>query len=214
MIAPRLIRILLADDHPVVRDGYRRLLEGTEDLRVVAEAGDADGTYAAYQQHRPDVVVLDLSMPGGGLDALRRIRARDPQARVLVFSMHDSEIMVRRAREAGALDYLVKHSCADELIDAVRRVASQRLLAAPERLPDGAAAAGAGAGDDPLRDLSPREFQIFQLLAEGQTLTEIAIALHISPKTANVHHAHIMQKLGLRNDAQLVRMAFLHQIVR
>jgi two-component system invasion response regulator UvrY len=212
MIAPRLIRILLADDHPVVRDGYRRLLEGTEDLRVVAEAGDADSTYAAHQRHRPDVVVLDLSMPGGGLDALRRIRAWDPQARVLVFSMHDSEIMIRRAREAGALDYLVKHSCADELIDAVRRVANQRLPVDPGRMPDSAVAGETG--DDPLRELSPREFQIFQLIAEGHALTEIAATLHISPKTANVHHAHIMQKLSLKNDAQLVRLAFQHQIVR
>jgi len=208
---PTCVRVLLADDHPVVRDGYRRLLDSTPDLRVVAEAGDGDGAYGAYQTHRPDVVVLDLSMPGGGLDAIRRIRARDPAARILVFSMHDSDTMIRRACDAGALGYLVKHSGAEQLITAVRQVAQGRSY----RHPTPASASGERQGTgDPARDLTAREFQIFQLIAEGQSLAEIATVLHISQKTVNVHHANIMAKLQLRSDAQLVRMAFLHGIVR
>ena len=206
----RVIRVLLADDHPVVRDGYRRLLESEPDLMVVAEAGDADATYLEFVRHQPDVLVLDLSMPGGGLDALRRILAREPAAKVLVFTMHDSEMMVRRVREAGALGYLAKHGSSDQLLAAIRRVARgdpyPSCSGDIERDPD-------VAGGNPAAALSPREFQIFLLIAEGHSLGDIAAALHISPKTANVHHANIMRKLGTRNDAQLVRLAFQYQLV-
>lgn len=205
------IRVLLADDHPVVRDGYRRLLESEADMRVVAEAHDADSAYQEFVRHRPDVLVLDLSMPGGGIDALRRIKAREPAARILVFTMHDSEIMIRRVREAGALGYLAKHGRSEELLAAIRQVALGKEYPgsqAPAEL------ANDIKGGDPAQALSPREFQIFLLIAEGQSLGEIAEALHISPKTANVHHGSIMKKLGIRNDAQLVRLAFQYQLAK
>ena len=206
----RQLRVLLADDHPVVRDGYRRLLHSTPDLRVVAEANDGDGAYAAYQEVRPDVVILDLSMPGGGLSVIRRIRARDTGARILVFTMHDSKVLMQRAREAGALGYLAKHCGAEQLIDAVRQVAESRPYVMPVQSPR---SDDTESSSDPVRDLTPREFQVFQLIAEGHTLSEIAVELHISPKTVNVHHANIMDKLHLKNDAQLVRLAFLYGIM-
>lgn len=211
----RPIHVLLADDHPVVRGGYRRLIEGHGDMCVVAEAGDGDAAYLAYQKHCPDVVVLDLSMPGGGLATLQRIRARDPEARVLVFSMHVSGTIMRRAREAGALGYLTKSSPAEQLVEAIRRVACGLTYDDPSMAADAADGDSGGSGSgDPTRALTPREFQIFKLLAEGQSLGEIAAALFISPKTANVHHGNIMRKLDIGNDAQLVRLAFHHQIIR
>jgi two-component system invasion response regulator UvrY len=118
------IRVLLVDDHPVVRDGYRRLLASTPDIRVEAEAGSGDEAYASYFRIRPDVLVLDLNLPGmSGLECIRKIRAKHPDAGILVFSMHDSPTMVSRALESGAAGYLSKSSAASEMIDAVRDVA-------------------------------------------------------------------------------------------
>lgn len=201
------IGVLLVDDHPVVRDGYRHLLEKTPDILVLAEAGDGETACALYEQIKPDVVVLDLSMPGmGGLEIIRRILSRDAAAHILVFSMHDSETLILRALKAGATGYLTKQSGMHQMMDAVREVARGKMFILSEHLQN-ILRQLAKPSDHPLQILSQREFQLFQLLAEGHSVVEIAAILSLSPKTVGVHHASIMKKLGLKNAAQLVRLA-------
>lgn len=207
------ITVLLVDDHPVVRDGYRRLLENTPDIQVVAEAGDGETGCQRYIEYAPDVVVLDLSMPGiGGMETIRRILARDPEARILVFSMHDSESLILRTLEAGAIGYLTKQGGMMQMVEAVRKVAQGKPFITAEHLSEIVRRRVLPEGD-PLHDLSSREFQLFQLFAEGHTAVEIAEMLSLSPKTVGVHHANIMRKLGLQNAVQLVRLAVRSNVI-
>ena len=200
------ITLLLVDDHPVVRTGYGRLLDAEADLRVVAEADSGEEGYRCYNEAHPDVVLLDLSMPGGGgLEALRRIIARDAEAKVLIFSMHESLHMVERAIDAGARGYLTKSSPAERLLEAVRRVAAGEIYLDAEALSH-IVRKGQRSGS-PIDQLSPREFQVFELAARGRTAVEIAEALTISRNTVGVHHANLMKKLALRNQAELVHLA-------
>ncbi len=206
--ASERISVLLVDDHPVVRDGYRRMLENTSEICVVAEAGDGETACAAYVKLKPDVVILDLSMPGiGGLETIRRLKTLDPAARILVFTMHDNETVIRRTLEAGAVGYLTKASGMGQMVEAVRKVAMGTRFIDSTQIGGLIHNAISGASTGPLRTLSAREFQLFQRFAEGQSVAEIAAALSISPKTVGVHHANIMKKLDLQNAAQLVRLA-------
>jgi len=212
--SPQLITVMLVDDHPVVRDGYRHLLESTPDIRVVAEANDGEEACVLYEQHMPDVVILDLSMPGiGGLETLRRIKAKNPAIHILVFSMHDSETLVLRSLEAGATGYLTKQGGVAQMVEAVRLVARGALFVDSKYVPD-LINQRLSPTEDPLQALSTREFQIFQMLAEGHSVSDIAVMLSISPKTVGVHHAHIMRKLRLHNAAQLVRLAFRCNVIK
>jgi DNA-binding NarL/FixJ family response regulator len=208
-----MIRVLLADDHPVVRAGYRRLLEQAGDIRIVAEAGDGDAACAAWVLHTPDVLVTDLSMPGGGgLDLIRRVLLRDAAARVLVFSMHDGAMLVRRAFELGARGFLTKASPPDSLVLAIRALhAGQRHLG-PDLDPallsrDPQDEAGRLAG------LSAREFEVFRLLAQGQTAAECAQLLCLSPKTVANHQTLIKEKLGVTTSAALAHLALRHRVI-
>jgi DNA-binding NarL/FixJ family response regulator len=206
-----VIRLLLVDDHPVVRSGYQRLLELAGDMSVVAQAGAADEAYRLFVQHRPDVTVTDLAMPGsGGLELIRRLRERAAEARVLVFSMHDTETLVRRALELGACGFVSKSSAPDCLIDAVHCVtAGRRYLGPglPQRLLDGAAAA------DRFAALSAREFEVFRQLARGESLADCARSLHLSPKTVANHQSSIKDKLGVSSVAALVHLAIRHGVI-
>ena len=208
-----MIRVLLADDHPVVRSGYLRLLDQAGDIQVIAEAGDADAAYAAFIAHRPDVLVTDLAMPaGGGLELLRRVLLRDAQARLLVFSMHDAPVLVRRALQAGARGFLTKASAPECLVDAVRELnAGRRYLGRElsptllERDPHDEA--------DRLAELSAREFEVFRLLAQGHSAGACAEVLKLSPKTvANLQTAN-KDKLGVATSAALVHLAIRHQVI-
>jgi two-component system invasion response regulator UvrY len=208
------ISVLLVDDHPVVRDGYRRMLENTPEIRVIAEAGDGETACAAYAELKPDVVILDLTMPGiGGLETIRRLIAVDPSARILAFTMHDSETMIRRTLEAGAVGYLTKASGMGQMVEAVRTVAQWKPYIDPTHVTAVARSVISGVSAGPLQILSAREFQLFQRFADGQSAAEIAAALRISPKTVGVHHANIMRKLDLQNAAQLVRLAIRCNVV-
>lgn len=203
----RGISILLVDDHPVVRQGYRRVLEHQDDFSVVAEADNAASAYRAFKSHQPDVVVMDISMPGAsGLEAIRNIRGRDADARILVFSMHSEAAQVKAAFGAGASGFVTKGSEPAELIAAIRSVARgehamsddvARVLAMESLVPTRSA----------LDQLGEREIEILRQLAAGSTKEQIAANLHLSTKTVQNYHYLIKAKTGMRTDAQLVRLA-------
>jgi DNA-binding NarL/FixJ family response regulator len=205
MTAP--IRVLLVDDHAVVREGYRRLLEATAGIRVIAEAGSGEEAYACFVQLDPDVIVMDITLPGiSGLEALRRILGRQPSARVLMFSMHEDPVFVARALEGGALGYLTKASAPDLMVRAVQAIAAgQRFVPAElSRMVQGSAR---GAGRQSLGSLTEREFETLRLLAAGHGLTQIATLLCVSGKTVANYQTSIRQKLGCDNAMQLLRIA-------
>lgn len=212
------ISILLIDDHPVVRTGYRRLLESTPDMRVVAEADSGEKGYQLYVEHQPDVTILDLNMPGiGGLETIRRIKAYNPAAGILVFSMLNNIMMAQRSFEAGARGFISKQSGISEMIHAVQQVNSGKKYIESEL----AAAQAMNVINEAPRDasksaidrLTKREFQIFKLIAEGNSTAQIAKKLTISHKTVGVHHANLMRKLHLQNSAQLIRAALDYQVI-
>lgn len=207
------IRVFLVDDHPVVRDGYKRLLDNIPDIVVVAEANSGEEACDQYNQVHPDVVVMDLSMPGiGGIETISRLRAKDPDAHILVFSMHDSPIIISRAVQAGARGYLTKSSAAMQLVDAVRSVAQGKPFLNHNSVPSIMEKLN-GNVDDPIGVLSKREFEVFCRLAAGHSVAEIAEQLSISPKTAGVHQTNIMHKLELRNIAELTRLAIRSGVI-
>ena len=175
-----MIRVLLVDDHPVVRAGFCRLLEQAGDIKVVAEAGDGDAGYAAFVEHAPEVVVSDLSMAGGGgFDLIRRVLVRDPDARILIFSMHDGALLVRRALAAGARGFLTKASAPECLVSAIRALRDGKRYLAPG-LSLGGAQGDAASDAERLAALSGREFDVFRLLAAGRTAAECGQELNLS----------------------------------
>lgn len=208
-----MIRVLLADDHPVVRSGYLRLLEQAHDIRVVAEAATGEDAYAAFVADPPDVLATDLAMPGGGgLELIRRVLLRAPAARILVFSMYDSPPLVRCALEAGARGFLTKAAAPQSLVDAVRALhAGQRYLGAD--LAPGLLQRDPAREAERLADLSLREFEIFRLLAQGHSLAECAQALKLSPKTVSNHQTVIKDKLGVTTSAALAHLAIRHRVI-
>ncbi|MCQ9374096.1 response regulator transcription factor [Methyloversatilis sp. XJ19-13] len=209
-----MIRLLLVDDHAVVREGYRRLLEQRGDLRIDAEAATAGEALVAFRNVGPDVVILDLSLPDmGGVELIRRLLQRESRARILVFSMHRDPLFATQALRAGALGYVTK-SCAPEvLIKAVYQVAARQRVFSPDIAPDIALALLSDI-DNPLDALSPREFEVLRLLLDGRSAEEIGQSLHISPKTAQNTHYQIKAKLGVKSDIDLMRLAIKWKLVR
>lgn len=210
----RKISVLLVDDHPVVRAGYRRLLESTTDIFVIADASDGKTGCNLFIKYKPDVVVLDLKMPGiDGLETLRRIKAKNPDARILVFSMYSNQILMRRALQAGATGYLSKQSGLDQMIDAVRQVRKGKVYIDKKLSRDLGDIVFDGSPKDLTEFLTKREFQLFKLLAEGNTVKEIAETLSISPKTVGVHQVNIMKKLKIHSIAKLVHLAIRCHVI-
>jgi DNA-binding NarL/FixJ family response regulator len=200
-----MIRILLVDDHPVVRAGCQRLLEQDGDARVVAQAGTVDEAWGLYRCHDPDLTITDIAMPGsGGLELLRRLRALRSDARVIVFSMHDSEMLIERAFELGAGGFVAKSCSPEQLVDAVHRVMQGRRYVSPGLSPGFVPGAGM---PHALRSLTQREFEIFRLIARGESPAGCARALHLSPKTISNHQSVIKEKLGVSTSAGLVHIA-------
>jgi two-component system invasion response regulator UvrY len=197
---------LLADDHAVVREGYRRLLEESGRITVVGEAASAAEAYQQFCALEPDVVVMDIALPGvSGIEGMRRILARKPGARVLMFSMYEDAIFVRRALDAGACGYLTKASAPRTLVEAVDAVASgKRYLSRDISHPAESVLAGEGSGAS---SLSAREFEILKLLAQGSSVAEIAEALGLNQKTVANHQSSIKQKLDVTSATQLMRAA-------
>ena len=201
------ISILLVDDHPVVRQGYRRVLEHQSDFRVVAEADNAASAYGAFKQHSPDVVVLDISMPGAsGLEAMRNIRLRNSRARILVFSMHSEAVLVKAAFDAGASGYVTKSNEPAALIRAIRSVArGERAMS--DDVAHILAAESLAPARSALDHLGEREIEILRQFAAGSTTKQIASNLNLSIKTVQNYHYLIKARTGMRTDAQLVRLA-------
>lgn len=207
-----MIEILLLDDHAVVRAGYKRLLDAEPGFRVVAEAAGADEAYACLLRQRLDVAVVDLSLrDGSGLEAIRRMLARQPDLRVLVLSMHHHPAFATQATRAGALGYLTKNSEPAEVIDAIRQVAAGRRVLSADMAQ--AVARQALAGDALMARLTPREFEVLRLAVQGESTTCIAESMHLSPKTILNHLSLIRQKLDADNDFKLLRVAARHGLV-
>jgi two-component system response regulator NreC len=206
----RPIRIVIADDHAVVRSGLKLLLDAEPDFEVVAEAGDAEAAQRYVRGHHPDVLVLDLNMPGGSsLEAIPVIRERSPETQIVVLTMQEEPAFARHALGAGAIGYVLKEAADDELVQAVRRAAAGEQYLNP-RL---GARVAAEPPPGPPDDLSEREVDVLRLIALGHTNAEIAGQLYLSVRTVETHRAHIQQKLGLSTRAELVRYALERGLV-
>lgn len=207
------IRVILVDDHNVVRSGLRRLLELSSDIKVVAEASSGEQACQIHADFEADVLVMDLSMPGiGGLEALRRILAVDPKAKVIIFTMHENTVFATQVLSVGARGYVAKSSLADDLLLAVREVAAGKTYISPATAQKIALQTISGEYD-PIKQLSSREFEVFSLLAEGISIDDIAKNINISQKTAANYQTNIRQKLGISNAVELVRMAIRHGVI-
>ncbi|WP_374244881.1 response regulator [Zoogloea sp.] len=198
------LTVILADDHAIVRMGFRLLLEGVG-ARVLAEADSGEAAQRLFAEHAPDVLVMDLSMPGcGGLSALERILARAPGARVLIASAHADALTAERALKAGAAGYLCKRSPPDELLRAVGLVAAGQAYIDPEIA---AVLRRADRPEHPAEALTDKEFHVFLQLAQGRSVAEVADTFHLSPNTVGTHLYRIKQKLGIQNMAELAMAA-------
>jgi two-component system invasion response regulator UvrY len=201
------VTVLLVDDHAVVREGYRRLLENCASIRVVGEAADAQAAYMAWQQHCPQVTVMDIALPGAsGIEALRRIRARDAEARVLMFSMYEDPVFAARALQAGARGYVTKAAAPKVLVEAVLAVAAGQPYIVPGVAQELALRSVAAAGDA-AGQLSPREFEVLRMLVDGKPVGEIARILGLTAKTVANHQSALRQKLGAGTAVQLLQAA-------
>jgi DNA-binding NarL/FixJ family response regulator len=210
------ISVLLADDHAVLRDGLKVLLQAQADIRVVGLAADGREAVATAAQLQPDVVVMDISMPDmNGVEAARRICAARPQTRVVMLSMHADAEHVYRALEAGATGYLLKNSAGSELVAAVRAVhAGRRYLTGQINDMVIAGYVGDKRAESPLDSLSKRERDILQLLVDGRSNREAAELLHISVKTVETYRSRMLQKLGISNMAELMKFALTHGLTQ
>lgn len=207
------IRIMLVDDHAIVREGYRSLLQKQPGMKVIAEAADGEEAYARFQQTPADVTIMDLSMPGqGGLEAIARISRRLPGAAVLVFTMHQHAAFAVQAFRAGARGYVTKSSPPDVLIRAVYDVAQGRQALSPD-IAQALALSKLGGENSGLSELTVREFEILRMLCEARAIEDIASTLHISPKTVSNCHYQIKRKLSVGSDIELAHLALRLKIV-
>ena len=209
-----MIRVLLVDDHAVVRTGFRLLLQSLAEISVVAEAESGEAACQRFFELTPDVVVLDLAMPGmGGLEALRRIRARHPEARVLALSAHDDPMHARRALREGAMGFLSKRSAPEALVEAVTAVAAGRRYIDMSLAQKLALAEIEGTAKPPIEQLSEREFDVFIRLARGATVQKIAEDLKLSASTVGTHLYNIKQKLQVGNQSELTLLAIRNGLI-
>ena len=209
----KTINVMLVDDHAVVRMGFRMLLEATEDICVVAEAESAEVAYQQIATTQPDVIVMDISLGGTmGVEATRRIVARDKHARVLGLSSHEDPSYVRYMLKAGALGYLSKRTAPDELIHAIRQVNEGRMYI-DSHLSQRMALEEFNGEKSPIEVLSEREFGVFIQLAKGASVNQIAELLNISPRTVGTHLYNVKQKLGVANQAELTLIAVRHGLI-
>jgi two-component system invasion response regulator UvrY len=209
-----MIRVMLVDDHAVVRTGFRLLLQSSKDIEVVAEAESGELACQRYAELTPDVTVMDIGMPGmGGLEAIRRIRARHPRARVLALSAHDDAIHASKALSEGAMGFLSKRTAPEILLEAVTQVAAGKRYLDSNVALKLALGELDGSAKSPVERLSEREFEVFMRLARGETVPRIAEDLRLSASTVGTHLYNIKQKLGVVNQAELTLIAIRHQLI-
>jgi DNA-binding NarL/FixJ family response regulator len=204
-----MTRIVLADDHKIVRDGLKRILAATPDLQVAAEAADGDALLALVKAGEYDVAVVDMSMPGlAGIALIKRLKLEKPKLRILVLSMHGEQQYAARALKAGAAGYLNKDSAAELLVGTIRKIAAGGV-----HIGEAAAASLVAADKSPHEALSDREFEVLRFLVDGLGPTEIGERLHLSVKTVSTHKTRILEKLNLGSTAELVRYALENKLV-
>lgn len=206
------IRVLLADDHAMVRDGLKALLQASADIKVVDAASNGRESVRLVLELKPDVVIMDIAMPDlNGIEAARLLRVRCPETRIIMLSMHSSSEHVYRALEAGAAGYLLKESAGEEAVSAVRAVyAGRSYLSRALDTPEQRANVGADHRTSPVDSLSARERQVLQLVVEGHSSAEIAARIHLSPKSVDTYRARLMKKLGVADVPALVKFAVQH----
>lgn len=208
------VTIVLVDDHAVVRAGVRRLLEQETLFEVIGEAESGEKAYKIFGELKPDVMVMDLSMPGmGGLESIRRILMRHERARILVLSMHEDLSFANQALKLGAKGYLIKNTLGDDLVKSIQMVARGEIFLSDEIAKKMAMQSISGA-EDPIDELSAREFEIFRLLAEGLEIDAIAATLNISPKTVSNYQTMIKQKLNINTAVELIRYAIKTGVIK
>ena len=201
------INVLLVDDHSVVRMGFKMLIENESDMAVICEAESGELGITAFKEHKPSIVIMDITMPGmGGLDAIERIIAFDKKAKILVLSAHEDSVHPKRALSAGALGYLTKRSAAEELIKAIRSVNSGTKYLEPAIAQQMAITQISGE-NNPVEILSDREFEVFMDLAKGKSTNDIADTMCLSPRTVGTHLYNIKQKLNANNSAEIALIA-------
>lgn len=212
-MSEKTIRVLLVDDHAIVRQGYRRLLEQHGGIEIVAEAANAAESYVQYNNTSPDVVIMDVTMPGrGGIDAAQQLRRLDPSARILFYSMHATATYAIQAIRAGAKGYVTKTSDPELLVEAVRKVMQNKPAFCPE-ISEILAANRVEEETNALEHLSPREFEILRMLLDAESTEEIAAAFRLSTKTVANYHYAIKSKLGVSSDIDLVYFCMRHGLV-
>tara|TARA_B110000261_G_scaffold4025_1_gene4207 strand:+ start:1366 stop:2022 length:657 start_codon:yes stop_codon:yes gene_type:complete len=210
---PKPITVLLVDDHQIVRVGFRRLIETTSDIRVLAEAQSGEESYQLVNDLRPDIIIMDINMPGiGGLEAIGRLRKRNVKEKIIALTVHETEPFPSRVLAAGAQGYLSKRCAPQELIQAIRKVyrgetfVTNQVMREINKTP--------GNDEAAINKLTPREFQVFSLLAEGRTAVEIGHDMNLSHKTIHSHRSNIMKKLKLETSFSIVQFAILQGIVK
>ena len=204
-----MIRVLIADDHKIVRDGLKRILSAHGEVDVTGEAADGDQALALVRAHEFDLAMVDMSMPGlSGIDLIKRLKIEKPKLRILVLSMHGERQYAARALKAGASGYLNKDSAAELLVGAIRKIAAGGV-----HIGDAAAASLVSADKAPHEALSDREFEVLRLLVEGLGPTDIGDKLHLSVKTVSTHKTRILEKLNVSSTAALVRYALDHKLI-
>lgn len=213
MSKSKSITVLLVDDHQIVRVGFRRLIETTSDIRVLAEAQSGEESYQLVNDLRPDIIIMDINMPGiGGLEAIGRLRKRNVKEKIIALTVHETEPFPSRVLAAGAQGYLSKRCAPQELIQAIRKVyrgetfVTNQVMREINKTP--------GNDEAAINKLTPREFQVFSLLAEGRTAVEIGHDMNLSHKTIHSHRSNIMKKLKLETSFSIVQFAILQGIVK
>jgi len=209
-----MIRVLIADDHTIMREGLKQLLVAAGDLDVVGEARDGHEVLQQVRALDFDVLLLDMSMPGkSGMDLIKQVKTEKPRLRILVLSMHQEHQYAVRAVKAGASGYLTKESASTLLVSAIRKVAGGGAFISPEVAEQLALGAMPHSDGPPHNTLSDREYQIFRLLVSGKTVTDIAAQLNISDKTVSTHKARLLEKLNIGNQTELVHYALKHRLI-
>ncbi|ATL92988.1 UvrY/SirA/GacA family response regulator transcription factor [Aeromonas sobria] len=203
-----MINVFLVDDHELVRTGIRRILEDVRGIKVVGEAQSGETAVAFCRQHHPDVILMDMNMPGiGGLEATRKILRIRPDVRIIVLTIHCENPFPTKVMQAGAAGYLTKGAAPDEMIQAIRLVHSGQRYISPEIAQQMALSQFASADENPFKSLSERELQIMMMITKGQKVTDISEQLNLSPKTVNSYRYRLFSKLDISGDVELTHLA-------